>query len=69
MRQVSGQELARVLERHGWSLIRIHSSHYIYSKAGSNVRLSVPVHGNRPLRIGLQAHLIKMAGLTDADLE
>jgi predicted RNA binding protein YcfA (HicA-like mRNA interferase family) len=49
-------------------LLRINGSHPIYGKAGSIVRLSVPVHGNRPLKTGLLRHLAKMAGLADADL-
>ena len=31
--------------------------------------LSVPIHGNQPLKTGLARHLLKMAGLTEADLE
>jgi predicted RNA binding protein YcfA (HicA-like mRNA interferase family) len=46
MKSVSGKELARVLERHGWQLIRIHGSHHIFGKTGSIVRPSVPIHGN-----------------------
>ena len=39
MKSVSGKEFAKSLERHGWSLLRVQSSHHIYGKAGSNVRL------------------------------
>jgi predicted RNA binding protein YcfA (HicA-like mRNA interferase family) len=67
MKSVSGKELARALERHGWTLLRIQGSHHIYGKPGSIVRLSVPVHGNKPLRIGLLKHLLKMAGLEESD--
>lgn len=69
MKSLSGKELTRHLERHGWSLLRIHGSHHIYGRTGSIVRLSVPVHGNRPLKIGLLKHLLKMAGLHESDLE
>jgi predicted RNA binding protein YcfA (HicA-like mRNA interferase family) len=69
MKSVSGKALARILERHGWTLLRVHESHHIYGKSGSVVRLSVPVHGNRPLKIGLLKHLLKMAGLEDTALE
>lgn len=31
-----------LLERHGWSLLRVHGSHHIYGKPGHVVRLSVP---------------------------
>jgi len=30
--------------------------------------LSVPVHANRPLKIGLLKHLLKMAGISEEDL-
>ena len=69
MKVVPGKQLTRLLEQHGWSLLRINGSHHIYGKPGSVVRLSVPVHGNRPLKMGLVRHLLKMAGLTESDLE
>ena len=68
MRPLSGKELAGLLERHGWSLLRIQGSHHIYGKAGSIVRLSVPIHGNTPLKAGLLKHLLKMAGLSEDEL-
>ncbi len=68
MKSVSGKELARVLERKGWILLRVQGSHFIYGKSGSNVRLSVPIHRNQPLKIGLLRHLMKAAGLSIDDL-
>ncbi len=68
MSSVSGKHLGRVLERHGWGLKRVHGSHHIYGRDGSIVRLSVPVHANRPLKRGLLLHLLKQAGLTENDL-
>jgi predicted RNA binding protein YcfA (HicA-like mRNA interferase family) len=69
MKSVSGKELARLLERQGWVLLRIHGSHHIYGKSGSVVRLSIPIHGNQPLKAGLLSHLLKQAGLTQADVD
>jgi predicted RNA binding protein YcfA (HicA-like mRNA interferase family) len=68
MKAVSGKDFAKILERNGWSLLRVQGSHHIYGKAGSDVRLSVPIHGNRPLKTGLLHHLMKLAGITEADL-
>jgi predicted RNA binding protein YcfA (HicA-like mRNA interferase family) len=68
MRSVSGKELAKLLEQHGWLLLRVQGSHRIYGKPGNIVRLSVPVHGNVPLKIGLLKHLLKLAGLSEDDL-
>ena len=68
MKSVSGKEFTKVLEREGWSLLRIQGSHHIYGKQGSNVRLSIPVHGNQTLKTGLLKHLMKLAELTEKDL-
>ncbi len=68
MKALSGRELARLIESHGWTLLRVQGSHHIFGKSGSEVRLSVPVHANRPLKKGLQRHLMKMAGIDEADL-
>jgi len=68
MRSVSGKEFAKILERNGWTLLRIQGSHHIYGKVGSIVRLSVPVHKNQTLKIGLLSHLMKHAGLKEQDL-
>ncbi|MGO9118700.1 MAG: type II toxin-antitoxin system HicA family toxin [Desulfomonilaceae bacterium] len=68
MKSVPGKELCRVLEEHGWSLLRIHGSHHIYGKPGSIVRPSVPVHGSKPLKKGLLRHLMQIADLSDSDL-
>jgi predicted RNA binding protein YcfA (HicA-like mRNA interferase family) len=68
MKQVSGKELARVVEREGWTLLRINGSHHIYGKTGSIVRLSIPIHANKPLKIGLLRSLLKAAGLSEQDV-
>ena len=69
MKSLSGKELARFVEGHGWQLVRIQGSHHIYGKSGNIVRLSIPIHGNKRLKIGLLKHLLKMAGLEERDLE
>jgi predicted RNA binding protein YcfA (HicA-like mRNA interferase family) len=68
MKSVSGRSFAKMLEKNGWILLRVQGSHYIYGKTGNEVRISVPVHGNQPLKIGLLKHLMKQAGLTEKDL-
>ncbi|MBI1337505.1 MAG: addiction module toxin, HicA family [Phycisphaera sp.] len=62
------KHLCKVLGQHGWSLLRVAGSHHVYGKQGSVVRLSVPVHGNRPLKLGLLRHLLKIAGLSESDI-
>lgn len=67
MKPLSGRDFARVVEHHGWKLLRISGSHHIYGKTGSVVRLSIPIHGNRPLKPGLLRHLAKLAEIPNED--
>ena len=48
--------------------MRIQGSHHFYGKPGVHIRLSIPVHANRPLKTGLLRHLPKKSGLTENDL-
>jgi predicted RNA binding protein YcfA (HicA-like mRNA interferase family) len=65
VKSLSGKELCRLLEMHGWQLLRVHGSHHIYGKPGSIVRISVPVHTNQPLKVGLLKHLLQLAGIAE----
>jgi predicted RNA binding protein YcfA (HicA-like mRNA interferase family) len=68
MKSVSGRRLARAVERKGWVLLRVQGSHHIYGKEGSNIRLSIPMHEGRDLKVGLLKHLMKLAGVEESDL-
>jgi predicted RNA binding protein YcfA (HicA-like mRNA interferase family) len=68
MKAVSGRELARIVERRGWTLLRVSGSHHIYGKTGSIVRLSIPIHGSKALKTGLLRHLLKMAEIDEREL-
>ncbi|MDI9433950.1 MAG: type II toxin-antitoxin system HicA family toxin [Planctomycetota bacterium] len=68
MKQVSGKDLAKLLAVKGWEPKRIHGSHHVYTKTGRPERISVPIHGNKPLKMGLLKHLMKIADIRDAEL-
>jgi predicted RNA binding protein YcfA (HicA-like mRNA interferase family) len=68
VKQISGKELAKAVQRKGWRLARVHGSHYIFVMAGRRERIVIPIHGNRPLKIGLLRALMKIAELTENDL-
>lgn len=65
MKTVTGKEFSKLLEQHGWTLLRIHGSHHIYGKPGSKVRISLPIHRNDALKKGLLKHLLKIAELPE----
>ena len=54
MKPLSGKAFARIIERQGWTLLRVkgshHGSHHVCGKNGSVVRLSVPIYVNQPLK-------------------
>jgi predicted RNA binding protein YcfA (HicA-like mRNA interferase family) len=68
LKPLSGRELCRILERHGWRQLRVAGSHHVYGKEGERARIVVPVHGARPLKTGLQRHLLKLAGIDEKGL-
>jgi predicted RNA binding protein YcfA (HicA-like mRNA interferase family) len=67
LKQISGGELARVVQKRGWQLARVHGSHHVFTMPGRRERLVIPIHGNRPLKTGLLRSLMKIAGLEDSD--
>ncbi len=68
MKQVSGKKFCKTLEAHGWTLQRVKGSHHIYGRRGEENKISVPVHGNKPLKSGLLHHFMKVAGIEEEDL-
>jgi predicted RNA binding protein YcfA (HicA-like mRNA interferase family) len=68
LKQISGKDLCRLLTDKGWSLARIKGSHHILFKEGVRERIVVPVHGNKPLKIGLLKAQMKVAGIQESDL-
>ena len=63
MKSMSGKELAKLLAANGWDLLRIQGSHHIYGKVGNPARISVPIHRNQDMKIGLLRNLLKTAEL------
>lgn len=60
--------MARLLEGKGWQLMRVKGSHHVYGKTGMTTRISLPIHGSRSLKSGLQRYFMKLAQLKEEDL-
>ncbi|MBN8482330.1 MAG: type II toxin-antitoxin system HicA family toxin [Xanthomonadales bacterium] len=43
-------------------------SHHIFTRTGNPARISVPIHGKQALKAGLLHHLLKLAGISPAEL-
>jgi len=68
VKSIAGKHFVRLLEIRGWKLVRVSGSHHVYMKLGNPARISVPIHGNEDLKIGLLRHFMKVAGITEDDL-
>ena len=68
MKTISGKQRCKLLEAKGWQLARVTGSHHIFVTSGQNIRISVPVHGNQDLKIGLQRAIMRLAGIREDEL-
>ena len=57
-----------MLQRHGWELKRVKGSYHIFTKSGNPARISVPIHGNSPLKVGLLRYFLKVAEIDEREL-
>ncbi len=55
-----------VYSRKGSKAIR--GSHHVYMKTGRKERISVPVHGNKDLKVGLLRAIMKIAEIEENEL-
>jgi len=67
LKSISGKAFAKLIEKRGWRLVRINGSHHVYMQTGNPIRLSIPVHGNEDLKIGLLKHFMKVVGIVEED--
>ncbi len=67
MKRLSCAEMARVLQRHGWVIVR-RGMHPIYGKPGVPRTIPVPDHGNKTLTLSTQKSIMRAAGLSEDDL-
>lgn len=63
MKNLTGKQVCKILEKNGWFLLRINGSHHVYCKDGEEARIVVPVHSNKTLKRGLLNAIFKTAGL------
>ena len=68
MKQVSGKDFCKLLEAQGWILKRVSGSHHIYAKSGRRERIVIPIHGSKPLKLGLLKAQMKVAEIKESEL-
>jgi predicted RNA binding protein YcfA (HicA-like mRNA interferase family) len=63
--RITGREMVRFLERDGFQLLRVRGSHHFLQRG--DLRTSVPVHGNHPLKIGTLRSILRDINLSPTD--
>jgi predicted RNA binding protein YcfA (HicA-like mRNA interferase family) len=59
---LSGQEVRRVLEGHGFFLVRQRGSHMVMQKSGDGGTRTIPVRDHPELRAGTLRSIIRQSG-------
>ncbi len=63
---MTAKDIIKILEDHGFQLIRIEGSHHIYGKKGHPRSISVPVHGKK--EIMYFSTILRQAGIDPKDI-
>lgn len=69
MRVLSGKDVCRILEKHGFSQVRQKGSHIIMQKKLANSTITVPVPNHDELRIGTLLSIIRQSQISKAEFE
>ncbi len=59
----SGDEVRRILEKHGFLQVRQRGSHIVMQRRIENSTITVPVPNHKELRIGTLRSIIRQSGL------
>ena len=63
----TGKDMLRFLERQGFNVVRVRGSHHVLQRG--TVETSVPVHGNRNLKIGTLRKILRDIDLAPDEFE
>lgn len=61
---VSGKQVIAALEKEGWYVKRVRGSHHVLRHPTIADAIPVPVHGNRPIKRGTLASILRAAGIS-----
>lgn len=61
----TGKQMLTFLEDIGYTIVRIRGSHHILTK--DHLRTSIPVHANRPLKIGTLRGILRDIEMSPSD--
>ena len=66
---LSGKEICRILEKHGFSELRRRGSHIVMQRMLPNTTVTIPVPDHKEIRIGTLLSIIRQSGLQRSEFE
>jgi len=69
LRVLSGREVCRILQRHGFVEVRQRGSHIVMQRRTDAGSITVPVPDHRELAIGTLLSIIRQSGIPRAEFE
>ena len=69
LRNLSGNEICRILSKHGFAQVRQKGSHAIMQKVTENSTITVPVPLHSEIRIGTLMSIIRQSGISRSEFE
>jgi len=69
LRTLSGREICRILEKHGFREVRRRGSHIIMQSRREETSVTVPVPDHRETRIGTLLSIIRQSGVPRTEFE
>lgn len=61
---VNGKQVIAALEKEGWYVKRVRGSHHVLRHPSIPDAIPVPVHGNREIKRGTLASILRAAGIS-----
>ena len=65
--RLTGKEMVRFLEQQGFTVVRVRGAHHFMERGDQ--RTSVPVHGNRSLKIGTLRGILRDIGISPTEFQ
>ena len=69
LRILSGQEVCRILGRHGFTEVRRRGSHVVMQRRGEGTTVTVPVPDHPEIRVGTLFAIIRQSGIVRTEFE
>ncbi|MCX6339772.1 MAG: type II toxin-antitoxin system HicA family toxin [Candidatus Aureabacteria bacterium] len=66
---LSGRDICKMLERHGFAEVRRRGSHIVMQKKMGHSTVTVPIPDHKEIRMGTLSSIIRQSGLARSEFE